>query len=192
MFYKKAIWLLRGGLYKFLFKEFKLPSYIGNPMYIGGFKKILIGKQVRIYPGARIEVFDKGRLIIQDNVGIAQNVQITCSGEDLLISKGTVILANTFVTNIDHTYDNINLPILDQEISVKRTFIGENCFIGIGCAIQAGTVLGKHCIVGANSVVRGKFPDYCVIVGVPGKIVKRYNSDTERWEKTNPNGTFKA
>lgn len=68
-------------------------------------------------------------------------------------------------------------------MNIKETKIGENCFIGIGVAIQAGTILGKQCVVGSNSVVRGEFPDYCVIVGAPARIVKKYNFETQRWEK---------
>ena len=52
-----------------------------------------------------------------------------------------------------------------------------------GVAIQAGTILGKHCIVGTNSVVRGIYPDFCVLVGSPASIVKRYNIKTKKWEK---------
>lgn len=53
----------------------------------------------------------------------------------------------------------------------------------MGAAIQAGTVLGKQCIVGANSVVRGTFPDYCVIAGVPAKIIRKYNAESHSWER---------
>lgn len=51
----------------------------------------------------------------------------------------------------------------------------------MGVAIQAGTILGEQCIVGANSVVRGTFPDYCVIAGVPAKIIKIYNKESGEW-----------
>ena len=56
--------------------------------------------------------------------------------------------------------------------------------------IQAGTILGKQCIVGANSVVRGTFPDYCVIVGAPARIVKRYDEPSKQWRKTDSKGKF--
>ena len=72
---------------------------------------------------------------------------------------------------------------MDQKRIVSTTSIGDNCFIGFGACIQAGTVLGKQCVVGANSVVRGVFPDHCVIVGAPARIVKRYDPATNRWEK---------
>ena len=183
MYYKKLFWFFRAFFYKIFLKKILLPSYIGMPIYISGFRKILIGKNVRIFPGIRIEVFKSSRLIIEDNVGIAQNVQITCANSDLIISSGSLILANTFITNIDHNYENISLPILEQGISTKNTFIGKNCFIGIGCSIQAGTILGNNCIVGTNSVVRGVFPDYTLIVGSPARIIKKYNILNKKWEK---------
>ena len=183
MFYVKYFWFLRAIFYKIFFKNIGLPSYIGKPIIILGTQNISLGKKVRIYPSVRLEVYNNSNLIIEDNVGIAQNVQITCSDIDLVISKGTVILANSYITNIDHLYEDVNKPILEQDISVKKTFIGENCFIGIGASIQAGTILGKHCIVGSNSVIRGIFPDYSVIVGSPGKIIKQYNENLNKWEK---------
>ncbi|WP_265348157.1 DapH/DapD/GlmU-related protein, partial [Enterobacter cloacae] len=75
----------------------------------------------------------------------------------------------------------INVPIYQQPMNNKRTTIGENCFIGAGAKILAGTTLGKQCIVGANSVVKGDFPDYCVISGIPAKIIKKYDVESKRW-----------
>ena len=79
---------------------------------------------------------------------------------------------------------------MEQRNIVSDTIIGENCFIGYGAVIQAGTILGKQCVVGANAVVRGHFPDYCVIVGVPARIVKRYDTENNVWRKTNSMGEF--
>ena len=72
---------------------------------------------------------------------------------------------------------------MNQGMLEKETLIGENCFIGYGAVIMPGTKLGKQCIVGANAVVCGDFPDYCVIAGVPAKIVKKYNEKLNEWIK---------
>jgi acetyltransferase-like isoleucine patch superfamily enzyme len=82
------------------------------------------------------------------------------------------------------------MHILDQEHIISKTEIGENCYIGFGVVIQAGTTLGRQCVVGANSVVKGSFPDFSVIVGAPGRVVKRYNTESEKWEKTDNKGEF--
>jgi len=186
----KIVWILRGLLYKPFFGKFGLPSYIGKPLFIENFKRIFIGKRVRIFPGSRMEVIGKDASIIFDeNIAVGQNFHITSAAE-LFIGKNTTILGSVMITNIDHDYQEISKPIWEQKLIIKETRIGENCFIGYGAIIQAGTVLGKQCIVGANAVVRGNFPDYSVIVGVPAKIVKRYDVKSQEWKKTNNKGGF--
>ena len=175
-------------LYPF-FRKILLPSYVSFPLFFVGLDKVEIGRKVRIFPNLRIEVHGSGSIIIEDNVGIGQNFHITSAGK-LHIKSGVTILANVFVTNIDHEYRDINKNILEQGNIINDTVIGENCFIGIGASIQAGTILGKHCIVGTNSVVRGNYPDYSVIVGAPGKVVKRYDSLSQSWKRTDNEGNF--
>lgn len=178
----KIFWGLRAVLYAPFFGSFGLPSYFGKPIFVKGIRNVFIGKKVRIFPNLRMETQDGGTIHINDDVVISQNVHITSAG-NLEIGKSCLVLANVFITNIDHDYTEIGVHVVKQKITVKETKIGDNCFIGMGAAIMAGTVLGKQCIVGANSVVRGTFPDYCVIVGSPAKIVKKYNPESRIWEK---------
>jgi len=182
--------MIRGILYRPLFGKFGWPSYIGKPTYIGNFKKVFIGNNVRIFPSSRIECIGKdGKIIIQDNVSIGHNLHMAAANI-LTISKGCTISSNVLITDIRHSYKEIDKHIMDQPLIVKKTFIGENCFIGTGAVIDAGTILGKQCIVGANSVLSGNYPDYSVIVGSPAKIIKRYDKINNIWKKTNFKGDF--
>jgi acetyltransferase-like isoleucine patch superfamily enzyme len=178
----KILWFFVSLFYAPFFKKFAFPSYIGIPLFTLGLNRVSVGKRVRIFPGLRIETHQNGSIIFEDNISIGQNFHITSAG-NLVISQNTTISGNVFITNIDHDYKEIDRHILDQKMIVKETKIGSNCFIGYGVSIQAGTVLGKQCIIGANSVVRGHFPDYSVIVGTPARIVKRYNLQSKEWEK---------
>jgi acetyltransferase-like isoleucine patch superfamily enzyme len=54
--------------------------------------------------------------------------------------------------------------------------IGNNVFIGNNCTILPNTFIGNNCIVGAGSVVRGRFPDDSVIIGNPAKVVMSLTS----------------
>lgn len=183
MFYYFAKWYLRSFLYRLFFKKMGLFSLIGKPILIRGFKKINIGEHVHILPGLRIEAVSKdSKITICDRVAIAQNVHITAGG-NLVIGKGASILANVCITDIDHDYSSIDVNIRTQPYIISKTEIGENCMIGFGSVILAGTCLGNQCIVAANSVVRGIFPDFCVIAGSPAKIIKQYNPQTKQWEK---------
>lgn len=54
--------------------------------------------------------------------------------------------------------------------------IGNNVFIGNNCTILPNTFIGNNCIIGAGSVVRGRFPDDSVIIGNPAKVVMSLTS----------------
>ena len=43
---------------------------------------------------------------------------------------------------------------------------------GINVVIVGNVKIGKHCVIGANSVVTKDIPDYCVAVGSPARVIK--------------------
>ena len=47
--------------------------------------------------------------------------------------------------------------------------IGDGSWLGYGTVVLPGARIGRHVTVGANSVVTGEMPDYCVAVGAPGQ-----------------------
>ncbi|WP_242258211.1 acyltransferase [Streptococcus thoraltensis] len=180
---QKLWWWLRLQFRKPFFAQVGRSSYLASSISLVGTKNIAIGNRVRIFPGNRMETHDGGRITIGDNCSIGQNFHITSMKDNLKIGANTTILGNVFITNIDHEYQEIGKHILEQPMVYRDTQIGENCFIGFGASIQAGTILGKQCVVGTNSVVRGNYPDYSVIVGAPAKVVKIYNPETQIWER---------
>ena len=59
--------------------------------------------------------------------------------------------------------------------------IEDGCWIGAGSIILGGAHVGKNSIVAAGALVKGKFPERCVIGGVPAKILKNLDAcDPER------------
>jgi len=181
--------------YKKMFKSIGERSMIIKPMFLTP-EDISLGKGCYIWNDARIESITSyagedytPHIILEDGVTIQQRVHITAA-DTLIIGKNTLISFDVSIQDTDHEYEDLSLPIGDQPLIVKKTQIGENCFIGSGVKIQAGTILGRHCIVGTNAVVRGIFPDYCVIVGVPARIIKRYDEVSKTWKKVNKNGEF--
>lgn len=54
---------------------------------------------------------------------------------------------------------------------IKGVSIGAYTFIGTGSIIMPGARIGRGCIVGAGTVVRGTIPDYSIVIGSPGQIV---------------------
>lgn len=90
-------------------------------------------------------------------------------GEKVLLSP------NVYITDCDHDYRNISVPVINQGIAQKgqTASIGEESYIGINAVIVGKVKIGKHCVIGANSVVTKDILDYCVAVGSPAKLIKR-------------------
>ena len=62
--------------------------------------------------------------------------------------------------------------------------IEEECWIGFGSVIvceQGELTIGRHSVVGANSVVRRSIPSYSVVAGNPARIVKQYDFSEGKW-----------
>ena len=60
---RKYFWAMRGLCYKLTFKKFGNYSYIGKPTYLLGTKNIIVEDKVRIYPGARLETYNQGKIM---------------------------------------------------------------------------------------------------------------------------------
>jgi len=176
----KFFWVIRALFFKSYFKEIGFPSYIGKPTFLMGGRRVYIGKYVRVFPGMRLEVHGEGILNIKDDVSIGQNLHLAC-GKKITIESGVVISGNVLIIDIDHSYDDLEKSVLNQKDTYKETYIGENCFLGHGAKVLAGTNLGRNCIVGANAVVRGTYADYSILAGNPAKVIKSFNG--EKWVK---------
>ncbi len=53
---------------------------------------------------------------------------------------------------------------------IRGVCIGEYSFVGTGTIIMPGTRIGRGCVIGAGTVVRGTIPDYSIVIGSPGRI----------------------
>ena len=61
--------------------------------------------------------------------------------------------------------------------------IGVNCALGAGAIILADSKIGHGSIIGAGSVVRGVVPPFSVVVGNPGRVIKRFDPVRHEWVK---------
>lgn len=101
------------------------------------------------------------------------------------IDNGVNISQNVALIGLDHNYQNITQGIIEQGITTSPIHIGEHTIIGANVIVLPGITIGKHCFIGAGCVVTQNIPDYCVTVGNPARIIKRYNPQSQTWEKFN-------
>lgn len=100
------------------------------------------------------------------NSVINTNVKI---GNHVIINSSSCIEHESSIDNFCH--------ISPGSILCGNVKIGEGTHIGAGSTIIPNISIGKWCVIGAGTVVINDIPDYCLVVGVPGKIIKRLNNE---------------
>ncbi len=160
--------------------------------------KIKCGKVLNVDRNCYIDALSENGILFGDNVSIGKNTTIECSGTIKNLGKGLVVGNNVglgthgfwgcaggisvgdntifgnFVSlhSENHNFSDRSVCIRQQGVSRKGIKIGEDCWIGAKVTILDGTIIGKGSVVAAGSVVKGEFPPYSVIGGVPAKILK--------------------
>lgn len=152
-----------------------------------GQRNIKIGRQVSIgrcsWLAAVPLTSEKECSLIINNGCYIGNFAHFYATKSIKIEKNVLIADKVYIADNLHGYENINLPIIEQPIIQKQNVtIGEGSWIGENVCI-IGANVGKHCVIGANSVVTHNIPDYSVAVGAPARIIKKYDFIQNKWVK---------
>lgn len=109
-------------------------------------------------------------------------------GDRVLIGRGSTVVGHTSVvigddvwtghhvhiTDMNHGYEDLGTPIGRQWMDPAPVVVGDGAWLGHGTVVLPGARVGRHTVVGANSVVVGELPDRCVAVGAPARVVRRH------------------
>ena len=160
--------------------------------------KIRVNGSLKIDENCYIDALSREGISFGSNVSIGKNTVIECSGTMTDLGKGLIVgnnvglgthgfwgCAGGVVVGDDcifgnyvsfhsenHNFQNLDTPIRLQGINRKGIEIGNNCWIGAKVTFLDGAKVGNGCVIAANAIVRGEFPDNVVIGGVPARIIK--------------------
>lgn len=176
------------------FACFHKSSWIDRPLRLQGKENIYIGSRVGIHYRAWLAALPltgqkEVRLEIRNDsvIGDFNHIYATHS---IIIEQSVLTANHVYISDNLHDYLDKNTPIINQPIvQQKEVVIGEGSWLGENVCV-IGACVGKHSVIGANSVVTRDIPDYCVAVGAPARIIKRYNPKSQQWEKTDKQGNF--
>jgi len=121
-----------------------------------------------------------GTIISHPTTRIGRKVYVGpfCSLGDVTLEQDVLLGSHVSIMNGSgqHGIERLDLPIREQPGVWPHITVGQNTWIGDRAIIMAD--VGKHCVIGAGSLVSKPIPDYAVAVGVPAKVVRfRRNTD---------------
>lgn len=144
----------------------------------------------RIAPSTCIEHED--RLTLADHVFIGPLCFIEASG-GVTVGEGVQVTHHvSIVTHSSHRAQRllgrayVDWPGPRPGWVAGAVAIGPYSFIGPHSVLEAGTTLGRGCIVRAGSVLRGDFPEFSVIAGNPAQVVGDSREADARWLAEHP------
>ena len=124
--------------------------------------KLSLGNKVRIHSGSRISAAKGGYVEIGDNVRMNNNCRIACR-EHIVIEEGVEFGPGVLVYDHDHDF-RAKGGIKSGEYKKSPVVIKKNAWIGANTIILRGTEIGENCVIGAGSVLSGKYEDNMVVV----------------------------
>ena len=145
----------------------KFRSYFASKMFKFSGKNITVRKGALIGSGKNVSIGDNSRIgancrfMIKEGLIIGENVEM---GPDVIF------------IDVNHSISNTDVPIIFQGDDAPKTIIiGDDVWIGARSIILPGVHIGKGTVIGAGTVVTKSTEEYSVVVGNPGKLIRKRN-----------------
>jgi len=130
-------------------------------------KKIVMNLAVNFYTAVHPAATVSKKAVIASGTVVMPNAVINAFasiGKHCIINSGAVVEHDCVIADFVHISPNAALA--------GDVTVGEGSQIGIGAAVIQGIQIGKWVTVGAGAVIIENVPDYAVVVGNPGKVIK--------------------
>ncbi len=128
------------------------------------------GRGTQVGSFCKLKVLD-GPLTTGINVSIGSCSFISADKAGVILGDYVGVGPNVKIIGNNYKYDKLDIPIFLQEKTSQGIRIGNNVWIGAGCAILDGSDIGDGAIISPNSVVSGKIAKNTVAQGNPAKAI---------------------
>ena len=126
------------------------------------------GKNVNIEKGAW---FGRGsRIRIGDNSGLGVNCVVP---DGSVIGKDVMMGPNCYIHIQNHGFARTDIPMRLQGSTIGNPIvIDDDVWIGRNVSIMQGRHISRGSIIAANCVLTKDFPEYSIVGGNPGRLIR--------------------
>jgi len=128
---------------------------------------------VAIEAAARISCHHDSRIQIGENCKAMKNLYILVNhGSTLQVGKDCAMANDvTILSGDSHPIFQMEAPQIYEAKS--KVALGDHVWLGKGCFILSNTLIGESSIVAPNSVCGKKYPNNCLIMGYPARVIRK-------------------
>jgi acetyltransferase-like isoleucine patch superfamily enzyme len=159
--------------------------YVDGSAQVLGWRNVRIGRNSVVSEGVWINVThrreDGIQIEIQDNCFIGRRNTLS-SGRIIRIGSYCLTGMDCKFIGSDHIYSDPFSPYVSTGATKECAIdVGVNCWFGANVIIIGQSRIGYGSIIGANTLIVGDVPAFSLVVGTPGRVVKRYDIETRKW-----------
>lgn len=151
-----------------IFSEFPIVISIGNNLARKNVSKKIKHQYTKVvHPSALISPTSKigqGSVVFQSSIIQADAIL----GVHVIVNTGSIVEHDCEIAEYVHVSPNATI--------CGNVSIGEGTWVGASATVLPGVNIGAWCVIAAGSVVTENIPDYSLVMGVPGVIVKNLKS----------------
>lgn len=185
-------YILNKLYYLYMFRQLRggvdISSRIRGRKYMQVGKNFAAGKHLWLeavseYKGQKFHP----TIVIKDNVSMSDFNHI---GAVNYIEIGNNVLfgSKCYVTDHNHgiysggVQSGPDTPPTERPLTGdKKVIIEDNVWLGDNVTVLPGVTIGRGSIIGSNAVVSKSIPPGSIAVGIPARVIKRWDGEKKRW-----------
>jgi carbonic anhydrase/acetyltransferase-like protein (isoleucine patch superfamily) len=116
-----------------------------------------------------------GNVTLKHNASIWFGAVVRGDNDPIIVGEGSNVQDNSVLhTDVGHPLTIGDHVTVGHLAMLHGCSIGDGSLIGIGAIVLNGARIGRGCLIGAGALVtEGKeIPDYSMVVGSPGKVIR--------------------
>lgn len=142
---------------------------------------VVLDESVHIHRGTIIEVGRGAQVTIGKGTHIQSNCNLNGHLGNVRIGCYVMVGPQCGFFPYQHRMDDLSEPMCKQELFSKGDIVIEDdVWFGAGVKVMDGVRVGRGAVVGANAVVTHDIPPYCIVVGVPARIIGKREGETSQ------------
>lgn len=166
-------------------RRFLTPSIVVTGFYYLRFNakvsprsEVDLSSNLKLGRGCVISSFSKfkaadGPLVVGDRGGFATGCFVATGAGGIEIGDNVIVGPNVSIVAVNYRTDELNVHLEDLGHTSRGIKIGDNVWIGAGCTILDGAVIGDNTVVVANSLVNRRFKPGVIVSGNPAKVLMK-------------------